>query len=99
MEDYIRRENLALFKRRLAEASNDSERKVLSKLLALELGTTAKFDPAPFDEHAADPEEATKTDPVVDEQLEAGIVSGSFPASDPPSATQPSPSKYDEGTG
>jgi hypothetical protein len=98
MENYIHRENLALFKRRLAEASSESERKVLSKLLALELRMTEKFDPAAFDKHAAEPKEAMKTDLVVDEQLEAGIVGGSFPASDPPSATQPSPSKYDEGT-
>ena len=99
MEDYVHRENLALFKRRLAEASNDSERKVLSKLLALELRMTEKFDPAPFDKHAADPKEALKADFIVDEQLEAGILRGSFPASDPSSATQPPPSKYDEGTG
>jgi hypothetical protein len=99
MQNYIHRENLALFKRRLAEASSESERKVLSELLALELRMTEKFDPAPFDKHAADPKQAIKTDLVVDEQLEAGIVGGSFPASDPPSATQPSPSKYDEGTG
>jgi hypothetical protein len=85
-------------KGRLAEASKDSEREVLPGLLASELRMTDKFDPAPFDKHAADPKEATKTDLLVDEQLEAGIVGGSFPASDPPSATQPSPSKYDEGT-
>jgi hypothetical protein len=47
-----------------------------------------KFDPAPLDKHAADPKAAVKAD---------RIVGGSFPASDPPSATQPSPSKYDEG--
>lgn len=98
MEDYIHRENLALFKRRLAEASNESERKVLARLLDLELRMTKELDPAPFDKHAADPGEAMKTDLVVDGQLEAGIAGGSFPASDPPSATQPSPSKYDEGT-
>jgi hypothetical protein len=38
-----------------------------------------------------------KADRKVDENLKAGIVGGSFPASDPLSATQPSPSKYDEG--
>ncbi|MGD0850055.1 hypothetical protein [Bradyrhizobium sp.] len=59
---------------------------------------TDKFDPAPFDKHAADPKEALKADLIVDEQLQAGVVGGSFPASDPPSATQPSPSKYDGGT-
>jgi hypothetical protein len=59
---------------------------------------TEKFDPAPFDKHAADPKEALKADLIVDEQLQAGVVGGSFPASDPPSATQASPSKYDGGT-
>jgi hypothetical protein len=34
MEKYIHRENLALFKKRLAEAHNDVEREVLLKLLA-----------------------------------------------------------------
>jgi hypothetical protein len=57
---------------------------------------TEKFDPAPFDKYAADPKEALKIDRIVDEQLKAGIVGGSFPASDPLSATQPSPSKYDD---
>jgi hypothetical protein len=50
-----------------------------------------KFDPAPLDKHAADPKAAMKADRKVDEQLKAGIVGCSFPASDPPSATQPSP--------
>jgi len=59
---------------------------------------TDKFDPAPFDKHAADPKEALKADLIVDEQLQAGVVGGSFPASDTPSATLPSPSKYDGGT-
>jgi hypothetical protein len=97
MQNYIHRENVALFKRRLAEAYTESERRVLSRLLALEIRMTEKCDPAPFDKHAADPKEALKTNLVVDDQLEAGVVGGSFPASDPPSATQPSPSKYDEG--
>src|ERR1700689_3192640 len=56
-----------------------------------------KFDPAPFDEYAADPKKAIEIDRIVDQQLQAGIVGGSFPASDPISATQPSPSIYDEG--
>src|ERR1700728_2478690 len=56
-----------------------------------------KFDPAPFDEYAADPKKAIEIDRIVDQQLQAGIVGGSFPASDPISATQPSPSMYDEG--
>ena len=58
---------------------------------------TEKFDPAPFDKYAPDPKEAMKADRKVDEKLKAGIVGGSFPASDSLSATQPSPSKYDEG--
>jgi hypothetical protein len=36
MEEYIHRQNLALFKKRLAEACNEPERKALSKLLAEE---------------------------------------------------------------
>ena len=62
-----------------------------------EVKMTQKFDPAPFDKHAANPKEAIKVDLVIDEQLKDGIVGGSFPASDPLSATQPSPSKYDQG--
>jgi len=56
---------------------------------------TEKFDPAPFDKHAADPKQEVKADLIIDEQLKDGIVGASFPASDPISATQPSPSKYD----
>jgi hypothetical protein len=36
MEKYIHRENLTLFKKRLAESHSDAERKVLLKLLAEE---------------------------------------------------------------
>jgi hypothetical protein len=36
MDKFIHRENLALFKRRLAEAPDDATRKVLLKLLAEE---------------------------------------------------------------
>jgi hypothetical protein len=36
MENYIHRENLALFKKRLEEAHTDAERKVLLMLLAEE---------------------------------------------------------------
>jgi len=53
------------------------------------------FDPAPVDKHAETPKESTKADLIVDKQLREGTVGGSFPASDPLSATQPSPSKYD----
>jgi hypothetical protein len=51
-----------------------------------------KFDPAPHDKHAEDPREAVKADRVINAELEAGLV-GSFPASDPVSAAQPSPAK------
>ena len=34
MENFIRRKNLALFKKRLAEPHSDAEREVLLKLLA-----------------------------------------------------------------
>ena len=56
---------------------------------------TRKFDPAPFDKHADNPTESINVDLIVDNQLREGTVGGSFPASDPLSATQPSPSKYD----
>ena len=42
MEQYIHRENIALFKRRLLETSNIAARKILLKLLADE---EAKGDP------------------------------------------------------
>jgi hypothetical protein len=53
-----------------------------------------KFNPAAHDRHAADPGEAVLADRDIHAKLEAGLV-GSFPASDPVSATQPSPSKHD----
>ena len=53
-----------------------------------------KFDPAPHDKHADDPQEAMKADREMHEKLEKGLV-GSFPASDPVSAAQPAPSKAD----
>jgi hypothetical protein len=53
-----------------------------------------KFDPAPHDKHAADPDEARRADEETHARLEAGLV-GTFPASDPVSAAQPSPSKPD----
>ena len=36
MEEFIHRENLIIFKRRLAEAKNDARRQMLLKLLAEE---------------------------------------------------------------
>jgi hypothetical protein len=53
-----------------------------------------KFNPAAHDKHAADPREAASADLDTHARLEAGLI-GSFPASDPASATQPSPSKQD----
>ena len=53
-----------------------------------------KFDPAPHDKHADNPREALLADRKTHDELEAGL-KGSFPASDPVSAAQPSPSKAD----
>ncbi len=53
-----------------------------------------KFDPAAFDKHAADPKHAAKADLDMHKKLQSGLV-GTFPASDPVSATQPAPSKAD----
>jgi hypothetical protein len=53
-----------------------------------------KFNPAPHDKHADEPREAARADRDTHAKLEAGLV-GSFPASDPISAAQPSPSKTD----
>ncbi|MEO6841864.1 MAG: hypothetical protein ABI192_13995 [Bradyrhizobium sp.] len=53
-----------------------------------------KFDPAAHDRHAADPREAALADRDIHEELVAGLMD-SFPASDPVSAAQPSPSKHD----
>ena len=55
-----------------------------------------KFDPAPFDKYSEASCEAIKADREFDAKLKARLVGGSFPASDPASAVQPSPSKYDE---
>jgi hypothetical protein len=53
-----------------------------------------KFNPAAHDKHAENPREAALADQEMHARLEAGLVD-SFPASDPVSATQPSPSKHD----
>ena len=53
-----------------------------------------KFDPAPVDKHAANPNEAANADRQMHDKLKSGLV-GSFPASDPSSITQPAPSKHD----
>jgi hypothetical protein len=54
-----------------------------------------KFDPAPLDKHAADSQEAAEADRQAHEDLTRGLV-GTFPASDPVSATQPAKSKHDD---
>jgi hypothetical protein len=53
-----------------------------------------KFDPAPHDKLAVDPQEALRADREVHAQLEAGLHE-TFPASDPVSATQPAKSRPD----
>lgn len=53
-----------------------------------------KFDPAPYDKHAEDPREALGKDRAAHAKLEQGLID-TFPASDPPSATQPAKSKPD----
>lgn len=53
-----------------------------------------KFDPAPHDKHAVDPQEALKADREIHAKLERGLID-TFPASDPVSATQPAKSKPD----
>lgn len=52
-----------------------------------------KFDPAPHDKYADDPREALRADRE-HAKLEKGL-EGTFPASDPVSATQPAKSKPD----
>ena len=54
-----------------------------------------KFDPAPPDRHAENTAEAVRRDLEISRELDARLVGGSFPASDPKSAVQPAPSKYD----
>jgi len=51
-----------------------------------------KFDPAPHDKHATNPHETALADQETHARLEAGLID-SFPASDPVSMAQPSPSK------
>jgi hypothetical protein len=53
-----------------------------------------RFDPAARDRYAANPREAALADRDIHARLEAGLID-SFPASDPVSAAQPSPSKHD----
>jgi hypothetical protein len=60
----------------------------------MEAQMAEKFDPAAHDRHAANPREAALADQETHARLEAGLMD-SFPASDPVSATQPSPSRHD----
>ena len=53
-----------------------------------------KWATNPIDRHAASPKEAAKADKATDNELQKRL-KDSFPASDPVSATQPSPSKHD----
>ena len=54
-----------------------------------------KFNPAPHDKHAVDPEVAAKADAEMHARLEAGLME-TFPASDPVSATQPAKTKHEQ---
>jgi hypothetical protein len=54
----------------------------------------AKFDPAPVDIHADDPKDALKADREAHARLDSGLMD-TFPASDPISEIQPSPSIHD----
>jgi hypothetical protein len=55
-----------------------------------------KFDPAATDTHADTPKERSIADKKADDQLKKGL-EHSFPASDPPSNTQPSKTGGDAG--
>jgi hypothetical protein len=54
-----------------------------------------KFDPAPHDKHAVDPEVAAKADADMHARLEAGLME-TFPASDPVSAAQPAKTRHEK---
>jgi len=54
-----------------------------------------KFDPAPHDKHAVNPEEAARADAEMHARLEAGLIE-TFPASDPVSAAQPAKTKHEQ---
>ena len=53
-----------------------------------ELDMAQKFNPAPYDKHAADPKEAIEADKETHSRLEKRLEE-TFPASDPVSITQP----------
>jgi hypothetical protein len=52
------------------------------------------FNPAPHDKHADDPREQLAADRAAHARLDAGL-EDTFPASDPVSAAQPTPTKAD----
>jgi hypothetical protein len=52
---------------------------------------SAKFNPAPTDKHADDPKQSDKK---WKSELDKGL-EGTFPASDPPSSTEPAKSNRD----
>jgi hypothetical protein len=60
-----------------------------------EMTMAEKFDPAPFDKHAANSNEAAMADRQIHEDLKSGLV-GTFPASDPVSAAQPAKTRHDD---
>jgi hypothetical protein len=53
---------------------------------------SSKFNPAPHDKHATKAQDAVAADQEMHRRLDEGL-EGSFPASDPASAAQPSPAK------
>ena len=58
----------------------------------MEATMAKKFDPAPPDKLAEDPREAARADADTHAKLEEGLID-TFPASDPVSAAQPTPTK------
>jgi hypothetical protein len=69
---------------------------LFTRLIRRDFTMIEKFDPTRRDVHAEDPKEAIKADKEMHERLEKGL-EGTFPASDPVSATQPCKSKSDVG--
>jgi hypothetical protein len=57
-----------------------------------------KFNPAPHDKHAAKARDAIAADQDMHRRLDEGLFD-SFPASDPASAVQPSPTKPHRASG
>lgn len=72
-------------------------RRMCRAFFAMENNAMAdKFDPAPADKHADTPKERTAADKKADDELKKGL-KDSFPASDPPSNTQPPKTVEDAG--